>query len=213
MNINLIIKKKKKNLLLLTLFINILLKRGLKIKNFLLFFKLLILIKLKILKIKKLKIKKPIFFLFRTLERVSIPTKMYSLNSAGKIYQIPIPIPLSKQRFITIKELIKNTKIRLESSFILKLLGEIMDSFLKKSITFKYKLQQINFAFENKQYFRFLIKNQFKKKKKKIFTKYNYTWIWPRTKKIIVKYSSFIYESKLKRTYLINRMLFKNSKQ
>jgi ribosomal protein S7 len=168
-NQNIVLKKKKK-LPSLAIFINILLKKGLKLKNFLLFFKLLILLKLKILEIQKIREiirKKPIFFFFKILEKVSIPTKIHALNSAGKIYYIPIPITPLKQLFITIKELIKNAKLRLESTFILKLLGEVIDSFYKKSATFKYKLEQINFAFENKQFFRFLIKYQPKKKRKK----------------------------------------------
>ena len=56
-NIDKIIKKRK-YLPSLTLFINILLKKGLKLKNFLLFFKLLILIKLRLLEIRKIKRKK-----------------------------------------------------------------------------------------------------------------------------------------------------------
>ena len=214
-NIDKIIKKRK-YLPSLTLFINILLKKGLKLKNFLLFFKLLVLIKLRLLEIRKIKRKKPILFFFKVLKKVSIPTKIHTLNSGGKIYYIPIPITSLKRKFITIKELIKNSKIRLESSFILKLLGELNDSFFKKSITFKYKREQFNFAFENKQYFRFLIRYQpqkIKKKNKKINTRYRYIWIWPIRRNLVRKYESFICKSKLKRTYLINRMLLKPYKE
>lgn len=115
-------------------FKNLFLKRGLVGKRESLFFKILTSLK-QILKLRKIKIIKVLKIVFKRLTFFCELKKKRKFNN-----ELLIPYPVSKRRgfFLGIKLLIANSKIRVENKLLHeKIALEILETYLKKSITYK----------------------------------------------------------------------------
>lgn len=212
-NIKKTVKVSKNSFYSLEIFFKLLIKKGFKFKNFLLFFKLLILLKINKLKSNKLGKRVPIYFILNTLFKLIPTIKFINLHLSGKKYLVPVNINRHKQKFILILLLIKNAKLRLESNFVLRLLAEICDSNKEKSATCKTLQEWENLAYDNKQYLRLLTRRFYNKrmKRKKRPIKIWVKWYksWKIKKDLLQKHKMYFkYKTLSKKKKLFQKILY-----
>lgn len=93
--------------------------------------------------LRTLKVKKKensLNVLMKALYNIS-PIAELKVKVTGRVtYKIPVPVSRERELGLGIKILSNNVKKRLEPSLFLRLTGEILDSFDKKSNSYKFKL-------------------------------------------------------------------------
>lgn len=162
----------------LEILVKLLIKKGFRFKHVVIFFKLIILLKLRLRKIKKnepkvykkykLYRKNPLLFIINVAKKVYPSCRFLKLYLSGKKYSVPAVISAPKQKHIAYKWLVKNSKKRVESTVILRLSGEIIDTFLGISETCRIWEEQYILAYENKQFLNYMFKRKKNRRKGKI---------------------------------------------
>lgn len=93
--------------------------------------------------LRLLKVKKgfnPSFILLRALENITPVAELKSKIMGRVTYKIPFPIPKYRETKLGIKVLASHISGRGEGKLFLRLGGEILDSYEKKSNSYKFKL-------------------------------------------------------------------------
>jgi len=152
-------KSKSNNVVNITKFINLLSKQGKKNKSLNLLLNALVVLKI------KLKIS-PFKYMFNVFQKIKPLVELKSLKVGSTRYLVPTPLPLSRQLFLGLKILIKNSKNRPERNILaFKLASEILEFNNKRGETHKQLTTFFNLVKDNIQNAKFTKFNSFPKSK------------------------------------------------
>lgn len=124
-------------------FINLLNKRGKKIKSYRILLKTFVRIRL----ITK---KSPLFLILHCIKKLKPYVKVVKIRKAGKIYEVPVPLNKKKQLFLVLMWIIKSAKTKNNVNFVKSLSSEIINIYYKRGISLKYKKEFIKKAYDNR---------------------------------------------------------------
>ncbi len=72
------------------------------------------------------------------------------VRKAGKVYEVPVPFKKKKQLFIILKWLLNTLKKNNKRGFLNAFVSEIINLFLKRGSSFKYKTDLIKKVYANR---------------------------------------------------------------
>jgi len=124
--------------------INILMRKGLKVR-------MINLILTSFMYIKKLTQKSPLIIIINVLKSISMCVELKSIRRGSTQFLVPTPISGSRQNLFAIKNLILNSKSRTDNLLLSqKLANEIVETYYKKSKTYKQTLDFYKLVKEHK---------------------------------------------------------------
>jgi len=124
--------------------INILMRKGLKVR-------MINLILTSFMYIKKFTQKSPLIIVIKVLKSISLCVELKSIRRGATQLLIPTPVSGSRQNLFAVKNLLANAKTRSESvSLSEKLANEIFETYLQSSKTYKQTLDFYNLIKEHK---------------------------------------------------------------
>lgn len=128
--------------------INILMRKGLKVR-------MINLILTSFMFIKKFTKKSPLVVLISVLKSINICVELKSIRRGATQLLVPTPVSGSRQNLFAIKNLLVNAKNRTENiSLSEKLANEIFETYSKKSKTYKQTLDFYKLVKEHKDNFK-----------------------------------------------------------
>lgn len=124
--------------------INILMRKGLKVR-------MINLILTSFMYIKKFTKKSPLIILIKVLKSISLCVELKSIRRGSTQLLVPTPVSGSRQNLFAVKNLLANAKSRSESlSLAEKLANEIFETYNKNSKTYKQTLDFYKLIKEHK---------------------------------------------------------------
>jgi small subunit ribosomal protein S7 len=139
-----VIKKHSNPTVIFMKLINILMRKGLKVR-------MINLILTSFMYIKKLTKKSPLVVLIKVLKSISLCVELKSIRRGSTQFLIPTPVSGSRQNLFAIKNLLANAKSRSESTSLAeKLANEIFETYSRSSKTYKQTLDFYKLIKEHK---------------------------------------------------------------
>jgi small subunit ribosomal protein S7 len=123
--------------------VNLLTKKGKKIKAYRILLKTFI-------RLRIITQKSPIFLILFCIRSLKHYVKVVKVRKAGKIYEVPVPLNKKKQLFLILTWIIKSAKVKNNLNFVKSFSLEILDIFYKRGLSIKYKKDFIKKAYENR---------------------------------------------------------------